>query len=299
MTSIGFLGTGIMGYPMAVNLARAGYKVTAFDPDASRLARLAGEGVAPAASAADAARGRDVVIVMVASGKVSHEVLFGSGDAAAAMTRGSLLVVMSSISVDEAKEQAALAVRLGLRWLDAPVSGGESGAKGASLSIMVGGAESDFEAARPLFEAMGKPIHIGPVGTGELTKLVNQLTVASTIVAVSETLLLAEAGGANLDRVREALLGGFAQSRILAEHGRRMIDGNFAPGGPAKYQIKDTSAARELATALGLDLPMLNLADELFTSLVAAGGGDLDHSALILELKRRNGRLPGNALPGA
>jgi 2-hydroxy-3-oxopropionate reductase len=207
------------------------------------------------------------------------------------MSPGAVLVVMSTISVAEARDLAAEARALGLRWLDAPVSGGEAGAKAGTLSIMVGGAAEDVAAARPLFEAMGRPVHIGPAGTGQLAKLVNQLTVASHIAAVAEALLLAEAGGANPASVREALLGGFAQSRILELHGLRMIESDFAPGGPAKYQLKDTHAARELARSCGLDLPMLDLAHGPFEGLVASGGGDLDHSALILELRRRNGRL--------
>lgn len=289
---VGFIGTGIMGAPMAANLAAAGFAVTAHNRNPARLAPLAERGVNPAATASAAAAGRDAVVVMVSSGAVSREVLFGEGGAACAMRPGALLVVMSSISVPEAEEQAAEAERLGLRWLDAPVSGGERGAIAATLSIMVGGSEDDFAAAAPLFAAMGRAVRIGPKGTGQLAKLVNQLAVASTIVAVSEALLLAEAGGADPARVREALLGGFAGSRILEEHGRRMIERNFVPGGPAKYQIKDTAAAKSLAAALGLDLPMLDLADRLFCDLVANGGGDLDHSALFLELARRNGRLP-------
>jgi 3-hydroxyisobutyrate dehydrogenase-like beta-hydroxyacid dehydrogenase len=290
---VGFIGTGIMGAPMAANLAASGFAVTAHNRNPARLAPLTERGVTPAATASAAAAGRDAVVVMVSSGAVSQEVLFGADGAARAMRPGALLVVMSSISVPEAEEQAAEAERLGLRWLDAPVSGGERGAIAGTLSIMVGGREEDFAAAAPLFAAMGKAVRIGPKGTGQLAKLVNQLAVASTIVAVSEALLLAEAGGADPARVREALLGGFAGSRILEEHGRRMIERNFAPGGPAKYQIKDTAAAKNLAASLDLDLPMLDLADRLFSDLVANGGGDLDHSALFLELARRNGRLPG------
>ncbi len=289
---VGFIGTGIMGAPMAANLAAAGFAVTAFNRNPARLAPLAERGVTPAATASAAAAGRDAVVVMVSSGAVAREVLFGVGGAARAMRPGALLVVMSSISVPEAEEQAAEAECLGLRWLDAPVSGGERGAIAGTLSIMVGGTEDDFAAAAPLFAALGKAVRIGPKGTGQLAKLVNQLAVASTIVAVSEALMLAEAGGADPARVREALLGGFAGSRILEEHGRRMIERNFVPGGPAKYQIKDTAAAKSLAASLGLDLPMLDLADRLFCDLVANGGGDLDHSALFLELARRNGRLP-------
>lgn len=291
---VGFIGTGIMGAPMAANLAAAGFTVTAYNRNPDRLAPLVERGVRPAATAAEAAAGRDAVVVMVSSGAVSQAVLFGEGGAARAMRPGTLLLVMSSISVPDAEAQAAEAEALGLRWLDAPVSGGERGAIAGRLSIMVGGVPEDFAAARALFAAMGKPILIGPKGTGQLAKLVNQATVASTLVAVSEALLFAEAGGADPARVREALLGGFARSHILEEHGLRMIAREFTPGGPAKYQIKDTAAAKALAAKLGLDLPMLDLADRLFNDLVDHGGGDLDHSALFLELARRNGRSTGS-----
>ncbi len=291
---IGFIGTGLMGAPMAANLARAGMTVTAWNRDAAKLASLAAAGVAATQTPAEAAAGRDAVILMLSSGPVCDEIL-DAGGVFAAMRSGALLIVMSSISMPEAQAQAKRAAALGLSYIDAPVSGGVIGATEARLAIMAGGTAEDVATAAPIFAAMGKAVHIGPAGTGQLAKLVNQLTVASTIVAVSEAMLLAEAGGADPARVREALLGGFAQSRIMAEHGARMIEGDFRPGGPAKYQIKDTAAARSLAAALGLDLPMLNLADALFGDLVAHGGGDYDHSALILELRRRNGlRLPAN-----
>jgi len=294
---IGFLGTGIMGAPMARNLARAGFAVTAWNRDGSKAERLAADGVAIAGAPADAAAGQDAVVVMLSSGPVCDEVLFGPAGAVAAMRSGSLLIVMSSIPVETAKAQAERVARSGIGYLDAPVSGGEVGAIAATLSIMIGGSAEHVRAAAGIFTAMGKPVHIGPVGTGELTKLVNQLTVASTIVAVAEALLLARQGGADIARVREALMAGFAGSRILDLHGQRMIEGAFAPGGPAKYQVKDTAAARSTAAALGLDLPMLNLADALFGDLVDHGGGDLDHSAVILELSRRNGLPPEEYAP--
>jgi len=285
---IGFLGTGLMGAPMAAILGRAGMAVTAWNRDASKLSPLTAAGVTPASTPAEAAAGRDAVILMLSSGPVCDEVL-DAGGVLAAMRPGALLIVMSSISVPEAQAQAKRAAGLGIRYVDAPVSGGVLGAAEARLAIMAGGAAEDVATAAPILEAMGRPVHIGPAGTGQLAKVVNQLTVASTIVAVAEAMLLAEAGGADPASVREALLGGFAQSRILAEHGARMIEGRFRPGGPAKYQVKDTAAARSLAASLGLDLPMLTLADRLFGDLVTHGGGDYDHSALILELRRRNG----------
>lgn len=288
--NIGFIGTGIMGWPMAKNLATAGFNVTAFDKDTKRLGLLDDHGVKVAGSVPEAVTEKDAVVVMLNTGPVCDAVLLSEpGGALWAMRPGSLLIVMSSISVKTAVEQARRAQEAGIRYLDAPVSGGEVGAINAALSIMVGGEASDVEDARPLFEALGRPIHIGPTGTGQLTKLANQLTVASTIVAVAEALLLAEQGGANLERVREALLGGFANSRIMELHGRRMIAGDFAPGGTAIHQIKDTEAAIDLAADLDLRLPMLELTDSLFRDLVEHGDGELDHSAVILELRRRNG----------
>ncbi len=287
--NVGFIGTGIMGWPMARNLATAGFAVSAFDKNTQKLALLAEHGVKIADSASEAVSDKDAVVVMLDTGPVCDAVLFSEPTGAVrSMRPGSLLIVMSSLSVKTAEDHACCAQKYGVRYLDAPVSGGQVGAENAALSIMIGGESSDVEAARPLFEALGRPIHIGPTGTGQLTKLANQLTVASTIVAVAETLLLAEQGGANLERVREALLGGFANSRILDLHGRRMITGDFAPGGTAINQIKDTEAALALAGDLGLQLPMLELTDKLFHDLVNHGDGELDHSALIRELRRIN-----------
>lgn len=294
---VGVLGTGIMGKPMALNLARAGFDVAAWNRTTDKTTHLAEAGIKVADTAAEAAARREAVVVMLSSGSVCAEILFGEHGAAAAMDDGALLIVMSSIGVAEANDLARRGEANNLRWLDAPVSGGETGAKDGTLSIMAGGSAADFADAADIFAPMGRAIHIGPTGTGALTKLVNQLTVASTIAAVSEAILLAKKGGADLARVREALLGGFAQSKVLEQHGQRMIEGNFAPGGPAKYQVKDTQAACAVARELGLDLPMLELTDRLFSDLVAAGGGDLDHSALFLEMQRRSGCLAeGNPL---
>lgn len=291
LKTVGFIGTGIMGLPMARNIAAAGFEVTAYNRTAPKAAMLSQQGIGLSDSAAHAAAGKDAVVVMLNSAPVCEEVLFQPTSGALwSMRPGSLLIVMSSIAVHSAQSQAERARAAGVHYLDAPVSGGEVGAEAANLSIMVGGDAQDVETARPLLQAMGRVIHIGPTGTGQLTKLANQLTVASTIVAVAEALLLAERGGAQLDRVREALLGGFANSRIMDLHGRRMIDGDFTPGGTAINQIKDTQAALGLASDLGLDLPMLNLTDGLFRAMVEHGRGELDHSALILELRRRNGQ---------
>jgi len=235
----------------------------------------------------DVARAADVVICMLSSGPVCDDILLGQGEVLATMRPGSSLIVMSSIPVESARHQSAVAVARGVDYLDAPVSGGEAGAEAGTLAIMTGGDEAVFERSRALFEAMGRPVRVGPAGSGQLAKLVNQMMVASTIAAVAEALLFAERGGADPAKVREALLGGFADSTVLRQHGLRMLARNFIPGGPAKYQVKDTSTALALSRNLGLELPLLALVDRLFGDMVAHGDGDLDHSAIIRELLRR------------
>lgn len=285
---IGFLGTGIMGLPMAGRLAAAGFAVTAWNRTPLKAEALRGAGVRLATRAAEVAQDADAVVCMLSSGPVCDAVLGGEG-VLAAMSPGSVLLVMSSIPVATAQAQAAEAVRRGLSYIDAPVSGGERGAVEGTLAIMAGGEPAAVERLRPLFAPLGRLTHVGPAGAGSLTKLANQAIVAATIAAVAEALLLAERGGADPARVREALLGGFADSTVLRQHGQRMVEGNFVPGGPAKYQVKDTTAALACAADLGLTLPILHHVDALFRTLVEHGGADLDHSAVLLELRRRNG----------
>jgi 2-hydroxy-3-oxopropionate reductase len=225
---------------------------------------------------------------MLSSGQVCDAVLLGPEGAVAAMAPGATLVVMSSIPVGTARAQAAACAERGIAYVDAPVSGGERGAKDGTLAIMAGGDAAVVKALAPLFAPLGRPTHVGPVGSGQLAKLANQLIVASSICAVAEALLLAERGGADPARVREALLGGFADSAVLRQHGLRMVERDFKPGGPAKHQIKDTGTALDLARAQELRLPVAEEVDRLFRSLVEHGGGDLDHSAVIVELRRLN-----------
>ena len=286
--SIGFLGTGIMGGHMARRIAQAGHDVAAWNRTAAKAEALSAFGVAQAGDAAAAARGADAVVCMLSSGPVCDQTLIGGG-VLAAMRPGSLLVVMSSIPVATARRHAEVAAERSVGYLDAPVSGGEKGAREGTLAIMAGGAQQVFERARPLLEAMGRPTHVGPAGTGQLSKLVNQMIVASTIATVAEAVLLTERGGAYPAKVREALLGGFADSTILRQHALRMIGRDFEPGGPAKYQVKDTTTAVEFGRTLGLELPVLQVVDRLFGEMVAHGDGDLDHSAVICEIGRRNG----------
>ncbi|SDI41540.1 3-hydroxyisobutyrate dehydrogenase [Propionivibrio dicarboxylicus] len=291
---IGFVGIGIMGYHMARRLAENGYPIRVWNRTPDKAGRLAAFGAGVERVAVDVADAADFVICMLSSGPVCDDILLGPNGVMAAMRPGATLIVMSSIPVDTATRHAREADARGIRYIDAPVSGGEKGAEAGTLAIMAGGDPDVVERARPVLEIMGRPVRIGPNGTGQLSKLVNQMMVASTIAAVAEALLLAERGGADPAKVREALLGGFADSTILRQHGLRMIEGNFVPGGPAKYQIKDTATAIDLAKGMNLDLPILNLVDRLFADMVAHGDGDLDHSAILLELRRRQ---PVSAAP--
>ncbi|WP_206664535.1 NAD(P)-dependent oxidoreductase [Dankookia rubra] len=284
---IGLLSTGIMGWPMARRLAEAGHAVGAWNRSPGNAAALAGHGVALAATPLAAVAEAEVVIGMLGSGPVCDAVLLAGG-VLAAMRPGSLLAVMSSIPAEAARRHAGLAAARGVASLDAPASGGERGAREGTLSIMAGGAEADFARALPVFRPLGRATHVGPAGAGQLAKLANQVIVAGSIATVAEALLLAERGGADAGRVRDALLGGFAESTVLRQHALRMIGRDFVPGGPAKYQVKDTGTALGLCAALGLDLPVLRLVDRLFADMVAHGDGDLDHSAIIQELRRRN-----------
>ncbi len=286
--AVGFIGTGIMGEPMALHLVKAGYRLKVWNRSPAKLLKLIEAGAEACPSAAAAARNVEFLVCMLSDGPTCDHVLFGEG-AVAAMSRDATVIAMSSIPVETAVSEARKCVEFGVRYLDAPVSGGQRGAQEARLAIMVGGAQRDFDAARELLSAMGRPVLIGPVGSGQLSKIANQMIVASTIAAVSEAFLLAERGGADLAKLREALTGGFADSTILQQHGRRMIEHDFRPGGPAKWQLKDTHTAVALAKSLGLSLPVLNMVDSLFGEMIAHGDGDLDHSALIREIRRRNG----------
>ena len=287
--TVGFIGTGIMGFHMARRLAQAGYTVQVWNRTPDKAERLKPFGVEVCACPADAACNADVVICMLSAGPVCDEVLLGRGEVLASMRRGSTLIVMSSIPVETARRQHEAASVRSLAYLDAPVSGGEAGAEAGRLAIMVGGEAAPFEAWSGLLEVMGRPTHVGPVGSGQLAKLANQMMVACTITAVAEALLFAERGGADPGQVREALLGGFADSTVLRQHGLRMVQQQFKPGGPAKYQVKDTSTALSLAKTFGLDLPLLRVVDGLYADMVLHGDGELDHSGIIREIRRSQG----------
>ncbi|WP_426112628.1 NAD(P)-dependent oxidoreductase [Pseudomonas sp. DSP3-2-2] len=291
LETVAFAGTGIMGKPMVRNLLQAGYPVQIWNRSAAKAAELVANGAAVFETAAQAAEGADVLICMLSDGPTCDQVLFGEGGAARVLAEGALVIVMSSIPVETAVEHARWCAAQGLRYLDAPVSGGERGAREASLAIMVGGDAAAFDQGRGALAAMGRPVHVGPTGTGQLSKLVNQLIVASTIATVAEGLLLAQRGGADPAKVHEALLGGFVDSPIWRQHGQRMLDNDFTPGGAAKWQLKDTHTALAQARTLGLTLPVASLVDGLFQAMVDAGDGELDHAGLIRQLRRHN-QLP-------
>ncbi len=286
---IAFLGTGLMGFPMAKNLLGAGFDVALWNRTASKAAPLAAHGARVAASAPEAVKDADIVIAMLSDGPASLAVQ-ADPDLRAALKDGALWIEMGSIKPEEARAEAGDLATLGIRHLDAPVSGGTKGAEAASLAIMVGGDAKDFAEALPVLEAMGRPVHVGPSGTGQLAKLANQAIVAVTIGAVAEAMLLVERGGGDPAAVRQALKGGFADSTILQQHGERMTTGNFVPGGLSKFQVKDLDNILHEAASLGLTLPISEDVRARFAHLCdAMDGGELDHSALYLELLARNG----------
>ena len=280
MANIGFIGLGIMGAPMAANLQTAGHTLFLHDRNAPPRALL-DAGATTCASSSEVARRADIVIIMVPDTPHVEAVLFGEGGVAAGLSEGKIVVDMSSIAPLATKEFAGRINALGCAYLDAPVSGGEVGARAASLTIMVGGPQDAFDTVRPLFEAMGKNITlVGANGDGQTTKVANQIIVALTIQAVAEALLFASKAGADPARVRQALMGGFAASRILEVHGERMINRSFAPGFRIALHQKDLNLALQGARAIGVSLPNTAAVQELMNACSANGMGGLDHSAL-------------------
>jgi 3-hydroxyisobutyrate dehydrogenase-like beta-hydroxyacid dehydrogenase len=285
---VAFLGTGLMGFPMALNLTRSGVPLTVWNRTQTKANPLALEGAKVASNIVDAVKEADIVISMMSDGPT---VLAVMEDVLQSLKPEALWVDMSSTKPAEGRLQAAILLEQNITHLDAPVSGGTKGAEDASLAIMVGGCRDNFERARPIFEMMGRPIHVGPSGTGQLSKLCNQTIVAVTIGAVAEAMLLASEGGADPTALRSALKGGFADSTILQQHGQRMTDGNFVPGGLSKFQLKDLDNVLAEATLVNLSLPMTEDVRNRFAYFVSEmDGAEKDHSGLFLELKARNGR---------
>ena len=286
MAKLGFIGLGVMGRPMAGHLLTAGHTVHVYDLVSESVKELAAKGAVACSSSKEVAQKSDVIFIMVQDTPDVEAVLFGKDGVAEGVRSGSTVVDMSSISPIGTKEFAKKLGAMGVKMLDAPVSGGQVGAENATLSIMVGGQPEVFEQIKPYFEIMGKNIvHIGDNGAGQTCKVANQIVVALTIEAVGEALLFASKAGADPQKVREALLGGFAQSRILELHGERMIQHNFSPGFRIRLHQKDLNLALQVAQNLGLSLPNTSVAQELFNAVAAQGGIDLDHSAMVLALE--------------
>ena len=287
MTMLTLLGTGLMGAPMSRNLLRAGHDLTVWNRTPEKAAALAEHGARVADTPAEAVEGAGIVISMLSDGATCGRI---QAEAMEAFAPGATWVEMGSIKPEEARAQGARLIERGFGYADAPVSGGTRGAEGATLAIMAGCDAETFARVRGVLSDLGRPVHVGPVGAGQLAKLANQAIVACTIAAVAEAMLLLERGGADPAAVREALRGGFADSVILQQHGARMTEGNFVPGGLTKFQIKDLDNALAEAGALDLALPTVAAVNDRFKILRdGMDGGDLDHSALYLQLRALNG----------
>jgi 2-hydroxy-3-oxopropionate reductase len=285
MIDIGFIGLGTMGRPMAGHLQAAGHRLFLHDVGPIAPELVAAGGIV-CRSAREVAREADAVIIMVPDTPHVGAVLFGPDGVSEGISKGKIVVDMSSISPLATKEFAKKIEALGADYLDAPVSGGEVGARAASLTIMVGGSERAFNTMKPVFDKMGKNVtRVGGNGDGQTTKVANQIIVALTIQAVGEALLFASRAGADPALVRQALMGGFASSRILEVHGERMVKRNFEPGFRIELHQKDLNLALEGARALGLSLPSTAVAQQLFSSCTAHGGKAWDHSAMVRALE--------------
>lgn len=284
---VALLGTGLMGFPMARNLVRAAVPLTVWNRSKAKAQPLAADGAEVADTAIAAVTEAEIIITMMSDGPTVLAII---NEVKTALKPGALWIDMSSTKPAEARAQAESLAEAEVAHLDAPVSGGTKGAHAASLAIMVGGEAKDVERARPTLGAMGNPVHVGPSGTGQLSKLCNQTIVAVTIGAVAEAMLLAEKGGADPAALRAALKGGFADSTILQQHGERMTTGNFEPGGLSKFQLKDLDNVLFEAESANLKLPMTQGVRDRFAHFVKhMDGADKDHSGLYLELKAHNG----------
>ena len=286
---IGFIGLGLMGRPMCLNLHRAGARLVIHNRSRAVVDNLIREAIEPADNPADVACRTEIVVLAVSDTPAVKQVLFGDNGLADGLRPGALVIDMGTTAVAATREYAARLAQTGVDFIDAPVSGGEIGARDGSLAIMAGGSEAAVKRAWPLFDILGKStIHVGDVGAGQVAKAANQVIVGLNIGALAEALALAECAGVDPSKVRQALLGGFAASRILEVHGQRMIDSSFAPGGKVTTQHKDLSQALDLAASLGLSLPATHLNMTLYQRLIDKGEGGLDHSALIRLFRKEN-----------
>ena len=285
---IAFIGIGLMGLPMAKRLCEAGLQPHVWNRTRAKAEPLAALGAQVHDTLAQAVRDADIVVTMLEDGKVVESVLFADG-LAQALQRGSLLIDMSSIQPAQARSHGQRLAALGVGYLDAPVSGGTLGAEAGNLAIMAGGSDADFERGRAVLTHFGRPTLVGPTGSGQLAKLANQMIVGVTIGVVAEALLLCAKGGADMAKVKEAVTGGFADSRILQVHGQRMIERDFAPRGRISVQLKDMRNALATAQELGFEAPITGLLESLYASASENGLSGMDQAAFFTELARRNG----------
>lgn len=286
---IGFIGLGVMGAPMAKNLLQAGFSLTVYNRSPQKVAELVAAGAKAAATPAEVAAESDIIVTILPDSPDVEQVYFGDNGVLSAARSGVLLIDMTTASPQLAIRIWKAAQEIGADSLDAPVSGGDVGARQGTLSIMVGGSESSFERAMPVFEAMGKNIvRIGEAGAGQITKACNQVVVALTIEAVGEALTLAAKAGVDPAKVRSALLGGFAQSRILDLHGQRALEDRYEPGFRVRLHRKDLGIALEAANSLEVKLPVTAKVQDMFDTLIAEGKGDSDHSVLIQWLAQQS-----------
>jgi 3-hydroxyisobutyrate dehydrogenase-like beta-hydroxyacid dehydrogenase len=286
--TVAVLGIGLMGFPIARRLCEAGVSVRAWNRSPAKAERLRPFGATVCDSAADAVSSADLVITLLENGEAVEAVLFEPATLGA-LRAGTLVVDMSSILPAQAREHATRLASQSVQHLDAPVSGGTVGAEAGTLAIMAGGDSAEVERARPVLELLGRLTHVGPHGAGQLAKLANQMIVGITIGAVAEALLMCEKGGADMARVRQAITGGFADSRILTLHGERMVQRDFTKRAAMAVQLKDMRNALHTAQGMGFEAPITTLFEQLFAQAVDHGLGDLDHSALFVELAQRNG----------
>lgn len=284
--TIGFIGLGLMGRPISLNLHRAGAELIIYNRSRGVVDELVGVGIEAATSPKDVAERAPIIMLMVSDTPAVERILFGDDGVAQGLQTGAIVIDMGTTAVTATRNFAQQIKAKGAHYVDAPVSGGQVGAEAATLAIMVGASEDAFARAKPIFKVLAKNItHVGEVGAGQVAKAANQIIVGVTIGAVAEALALAKRAGVDPAKVRQALAGGFAASRILEVHGLRMVDQTFDPGGKATTQRKDLVQALELAQQLGMELPATALNRDLYDKLIEMGGGELDHSALIKVLE--------------
>ena len=287
---IGFIGLGLMGKPMARNLMKSGFDLIVHNRSRAAVDQLVSEGADPADSPKEAAAAADVIITMLPEDSHVTEVVTAADGVTESIRPDSVLVDMSTISPTTTRKLAKMVAARGAHMLDAPVSGGVEAATEASLTIMVGGKAEIFERVLPVFQKLGKNInHIGDHGAGQVTKAANQIIVGLTIQAVAEALIFAKKSGVDPVKVRRAIMGGYAQSRVLELHGQRMLDRNFQPGGKVRSHRKDLEIVLSVAKEMGICLPGTAMMSQLFNAVVAHDGSDWDHSAIVTVLESMSG----------